>query len=249
MGYNLIMKYILTLILVIWSSGSACAYVDGHPPYNFKDGPPKHLQAQALVGEGKSESKSKDGRVYARLTEEKLYEIDFILKDGDLVLAQMSPKIRDPDSAFPYSVYRADLNKDGLDDLIVFSNYRGCGLGALADKTEIFLKKKEGGYHKIYFDSLSAGLQDYVDLDKDGRYEVIITDICFVNNHSYYYYNVYEFKENKLVNTGKKFKGFPKFVWFTYKHNDRDTVHLSEGERLEQVKKRDSGIFYAELNL
>lgn len=235
--------------MVIWFSASASAYIEDHPPFNFKDGPPKHLEAQALVGEGKSESKSKDGRVYARLIEEKLYEIDFILKDGDLVLAEMNPKIRDPDSAFPHSVYRADLNKDGLDDIIVFSNYRGCGLGALADKTEIFLKNKEGGYHKIYFDSLSAGLRDYVDLDKDSRYEVIITDICFVKNHSYYYYNVYGFEGNKLVNTGKKFKGFPKFVWFTYKPNDKDTLHLSEAERLEQVKQRDLAIFYADLDL
>lgn len=236
---------ILTGIALIFSCfyiKEVCAYFDNYPPYSFKKGAFGHLEAKPLVDFDKPKYKSRDGKISARL-KEKADSFDFMLKDGKTVLAN----INEDKTPLPNSVYQVDLDGNGLKDFIIFYNYRGSGLNAQKDRVEVFLKRKQGAYEKISYDTLSSGLEDFVDLDRDGKFEVIISGFYHGSKHNYFTYSIYKFADYKLVNADAQFKGFPKFVWITYKANDKDTTHLTQEERLAHPKEKDDSIQYKQV--
>lgn len=235
------MKTLFLLILISLSLplSDIFAYVNNYPPYKFKEGPPKHIKAKLLVDSDRPRFKSKDGRIFVRL-KEAADSFDFLLKDGKLVLARLT----DTAVPLPNSVYQADLDGNGIRDFIVFYNYRGSGLESQRDRVDIFLKKKGGTYQKISFDTFSAGIEDFVDLDGGGKWEVIITDFYSGHRHNYFTYNIYKLKDYRLLNADIQYKGFPKFVWMTYNKNDKDTSHLTKEERLSHTDKKNNAVQY-----
>lgn len=240
---NCIRSAFLTIsILFCLLYSNVFAYFDNYPPYSFSKGAFAHLDTKSLVDFDKSKYKSKDGKIVARL-KEKAESFDFFLKDGKLFLA----RIKEDSLPLPNSVYQADLDGNGLKDFIILYNYRGSGLASQKDRVELFLKEKQATYQKISYDTYSSGLEDFVDLNKDGKYEVIITDFYSGSNHNYFTYNIYKIIDYKLVNADAEFKGFPKFVWITHKRNDKDTVHLTNEEKLSLTEKKNSSIQYEEV--
>ena len=129
----------------------------------------------------------------------------------------------------------------------MFYNYRGPGLGGHKDRVEIYLRKNEGGFEKVAYDTFDAGAKDFIEPDPDGRLEVIITGFYEGNRHNYITYNIYEFKNYRLVNADAKVKGFPKFVQYTYKNNDQDAVRITAKERLLHTWGKSSSISYKEI--
>jgi len=229
------------VIIFCWTN-VALAYIDNYPPHKFKDGSYKHLKATELAGPKKSGYKSKDGKITVVFEgpQDEGYLYYLMLRDGETILID-EKYITTP---FPYAVYMADLDKNGLQDFIVISNYRGCGLAAYNDKVDIFLKRADGSYQKITYDTMGAELGDFVDLNKDGKYEVIITDIYRGQKHNYFTYSIYEFHDYKLVNSDNKNTGFPKFVWMTDKPNDKDTLHLTQEEKQKHIEEKNKSIVY-----
>ena len=238
------MKPFLALITIILflPASSAFAYFSNYPPYKFKEGSPKHIEAKLLVDSDKPRFKSKDGKIFVRL-KETAGSFNFLLKDGKLVLARLT----DDKVPLPNSVYQVDLDANGVKDFIVFYNYRGSGLASQKDRVDIFLKNKGGSYQKISFDTLSAGLEDFVDLDRDGKYEVIVTGFYSGNKHNYFTYDIYRLKGYRLVNADNRYSAFPKFIWITYNKNDKDTAHLTDEENLSHIGQKNDSIHYEEL--
>jgi hypothetical protein len=232
---------IITLIL-LFTSATAYAFFKQYPPYKFKDGSSKHLEAEPVVSHDKSEYKSKDGMVYARLKDAN-NTLDFLLKEDKTVLVFQ----KDREMSIPHAVYSVDLDKNGLKDFIVIYNYRGVGLEGYHDKVDIFLKRNDGKFQKISYDTMSAGLEDFIDLNKDGEFEIIITDVYSDKKHSYFTYNIYEINSYRLTNADSKFKGFPKFVWMTNKENDKSTTHLTKAEKAMHTNQKNSSIQYSEV--
>jgi len=230
--------FLITFFILLCCTSAFC-YFDEYPPYRFKDDRPKYLTLDPLVSLDKAEYKSKDGRVTARLKETS-DTLDLIVQEEGKVLVKMNVK----ETPLPYAVYQYDIDRNGLEDFIIFYNYRGCGLAASSDKVEIYLKQNNHSYQKISLDAMSSGLEDFVDLNKDGKYEVIVTGFYGGKDHNYFTYNIYEFSGGKLVNADLKFKGFPKFIWYTDKKNDKDTKHLSNKERAKHTEEKNSSIEY-----
>jgi len=218
---------------------SAFGYFENYPPFKFSETPPRHVNAELLVDNEKPDYKSKDSSIIARLKETS-DNFDFILKEGYIVLASLKEKI----TPFPYAVYRVDLDKNGLMDFIVFSSNRGCGLASQLVVVDIFLKKDDKTYQNINYEGFGSGLEDFVDLDQDGKYEIIIMDMYSSEKHNYFSYNIYELKNSKLINANSKFKKFPKFIWYTEDKNDKDTTHLTLEEKTKHIVKVDSKIQY-----
>lgn len=235
----------LTLTLLSLFYSNAFPYFDKYPPFLFKESSPAHLETKPLVDLDKPRYLSKDGKISAVLKEDAtdFDSFNFILKDGNLVLVQ----IKKDTPFYPYSVYQADLDQNGFKDFIIFYSYRENGFGAFRDRVEILLKKREGVYQKISYDTFSAGLEDFVDLNKDGRYEVIITSLYGGNKHNYFTYNVYKISAYMLKNADNQFKGFPRFIWFTYKENDKNTVHLTQDEKRLHTHDKNMSIDYEEI--
>lgn len=232
-------KFVLTLVILIQAffyNSIASAYFENYPPYKFKDGPPAHLEAKPLLGT--EEKYSKDGITVILKDSDKGYHLS-IKDDKKVVLDRSSDEY-----PRPQEVYRADLNGDGLQDFIVISWWGGAGLGSHEDQVELFLKKKDGSFTKIQYNALAAGLQDFVDLDKDGRYEVIMTGLYYGPGHNYFSYKHYQIKDYRLVES-KTLKGFPKFVWMTNKPNDKDTTHLTSKQKKMALGVFESDITYS----
>jgi hypothetical protein len=140
-----------------------------------------------------------------------------------------------------YSVYEIDIDGNGLNDYIVLL----CPMGStLLWAVDIYLQKQKGSHEKISYVSCGAALEDFVDINKDGHYEVIIGSLYEGEKHNYMAYSIHQFKNYRLINADKKFKAFPKFVWMTNKLNEEDTVHLSTKERQKHVAEKDSSIKY-----
>ena len=115
------MKSLLSLILILlcFPAAGIFAYFDNYPPYKFKEGPPRHIEAKLLVDSDRARFRSKDGRILVRL-KETAGSFNFLLKDGKLVLACLT----EDKLPLPSSVYQADLDANGIKDFIIFYNYR-----------------------------------------------------------------------------------------------------------------------------
>jgi len=238
---------VLTLLFIRDVSG----YVDTHPPHSLKDGPYKSLKAKPVYVWDSPEYHSADGQIRINVqksTEE--WSWDFFLQDGATVLADRHIDY----SPVPFEIYHLDINGDGLKDFIVLMTYMANGISFLHERVELFLKKKEGGYRQIAYDAVSVSIEDFVDLDNDGKLEVIFTGFYGQGGtkqdsrtHNYFSYNVYEFDGYRLKNADGKYKGFPKFVWFTHKSNDKDSGQVTLKERQQHLREKEKGLVYKDI--
>ena len=234
MKLNILALIFLFIILYI---PDVLAYRDNYPPYRFKDGPSAHLNAKPLIfGEGDYKSES----VVVHLTESKPFEVEFFIKAGNTVLVSTDKNME----WFPSSVFQADLNNDGRDDFIVIYNSRAPGFGGHHDRVEIYLQKQNDNFEKISYYTFDAGIEDFIGPDKTDKCKVIITGFYQGDRHSYFTYNIYEFKNYRLVNADAKVKGFPKFVWYTDKPNDEDAAQLTKKERSLLAREKNGSIHY-----
>ncbi|MBF0569840.1 MAG: hypothetical protein HQL18_03600 [Candidatus Omnitrophica bacterium] len=146
---------------------------------------------------------------------------------------------------FSRQVYSLDVDGNGTRDYVVFVLH---GKDTLLSEIHIYLGKPDGGYRKISFvDDIAAGIEDIVDIKGNGKWEVILGDIYTSKKQKYLSYSVYQFKNERLVNADKRFKGFPKFVWFTRKNNDKDTIHVTAKERKRHVCQKNAKILYEDI--
>ena len=227
------------IVFSLMAFSSICeAYMEDYPPYLFKDGAPAHLKAEMILGQGQREYKSSDKQFTGKVQEESFETYDLILKDGKVTIVD----IKKGDLPVPNVVYRGDVNGDGENDVIVLSSYRGNGLAANFDRVDIYLKGKKGKYHKVSYDTMSAGIEDFVDLNKDGNCEVIVTGFYGGKKHNYFTYSIYAIKGDSPVNADARFAGYPKFIQYTKKSNDKDTMHLTEKERKASVEKKNRDV-------
>ncbi|MDD4202198.1 MAG: hypothetical protein PHQ52_01895 [Candidatus Omnitrophica bacterium] len=140
-----------------------------------------------------------------------------------------------------------DLDGNGLNDCVVFRQYFGNSIAVLQGKVDIFLRFSETEFQHIYYEGFCIGSEDFVDMDKDGKSEIIRLDLVRGadkkgKEHNYWGYNIYELVDGKMVNANEKYEGFPKYVWYTEKHNDKDTSHLTKEYREKLAKEQYSKI-------
>jgi signal peptidase I len=226
-------KYCVSAVLLVMlmSAQISEAYIGDYPPFGFKEPQRKPVNAQCLVDLDGGEYVSKDGKLKAVLKDGK-DEFDFLLQgDGETLMTRTSLE----ETPVPCAVYRTDLNGDKNDDLIVLSNYRGCGLGAIVDHVDIFIKKKGHGYKLIAYDTFSAGIEDFLDINNDGKTEILTANFYEGEKHNYFVYRVYVIKGEDFVNVDKNVKGFPRFIWYTFKPNDKPAMSLGEKEKSEFI--------------
>ncbi|MBF0569887.1 MAG: VCBS repeat-containing protein [Candidatus Omnitrophica bacterium] len=149
---------------------------------------------------------------------------------------------KNSDLSDPSQIYAFDIDGNGLEDYIVILHP---GASELSGQLHIYLQKKKGLFQKISVArDVYAGIEDFVDVNNDGKYEVIIADVYESKRHNYFAYSIYEFKDGKLANADKKFRGFPKFVWMTDKPNDKNTARLSAKVQQDHVAKKSAAIKY-----
>ena len=239
-------KYIVTLLtLTLVFFGYFCdstfAFINSYPPYESNNGLFENIEAETLVDSNKEVFRSKDNQILVSLmnTGE---DFEFIVKEGQNNLVEKKSN----DSPKPFSVYRVDLDGNGLKDFLIFYNYNRWLYGVQEDKVEIILKKDNNSYRYISYDTINASSGDFVDLDKDGTYEIIITGIYNGIKKNYITYNVYKFKDLNLVNADNKYNGTLLSVWYEYSTNDGDKVesYFTKKEKLLHAEQKSNSIQY-----
>lgn len=178
----------------------------------------------------------------------------YLFKDGPFLHAQVKPladkeipvliKVEQKAEVSP-EVYPLDIDSNGTLDYVVFTHP---GKSRLKNNVFIYLTRKKGGLRKISFmKDAGGGIEDVVDINKDGKWEIILTDQFGSMKQNYLSYSVYVVRNYRLVNVDGRFKGFPKFVWFTKRDNDKDTMHLSADARQRHVQKKNKKIIYEDI--
>jgi len=233
-------KTILMVTVFFLNISVAHAYFEDYPPFKFGQKPPATIKTNLLVDYDHPDYKSSDGKVVARLAETP-DTFDFQLKVDGVILQEKKER----ETPFAYAVYEADLDKNGLRDYIIFSSERGCGLASQISIVDLYLGKADGGYDCIHYETFGAGIEDFVDYNKDGHAKVFIIDMYGGDKHNYFAYSVYKIQDGKLINANAETKGFPKFIWYTEKKNDKNTKHLTIDEKKQFIQKMDSQIKYS----
>ena len=224
-----------TFLFMCLHAAVGFAYLENYPPFKFDQKKPPHINATLLVDDKHSEYKSADGRVTAKLVWDTIKnEAYFVLKSGQVVLKEeMQASIFE---TAPFAAYVADINSDGIPDFIVFSHNHSNSWITADDNVEIFLGDQAGEFKSIAYKTKNADIEDFVDLNNDGKYKILrcLQEVVGARPaalHTYWHYNIYEIKHYKLVNINAPGNGFPKFIWFTEKPSDDETTRLTTDQR------------------
>lgn len=127
----------------------------------------------------------------------------------------------------------ADLNHDDRQDFVVEIPSMGCGLAG--EYNHIALAISDGKTYRITaLLTMSPGPEDFVDIDGDGRCEIVHS--AFIYNdaadepdrrpHNYRVYNLLEIQQGQLQ-VSRKDRRFPYWIWYTFKANHTPTRRLS----------------------
>ena len=213
--FSLAIVLLGTLLFACTNTIAGFAYLEDYPPFKFDEKKPPHISAALLVDEKHSEYKSADGQVTAKLVWDTIKnEVYFVLKCGQVVLKEeMQASIFE---TAPFAAYMVDINNDGISDFIVFSHNHSNSWVTADDNVEIFLGDQAGEFKSISYRTKSADVKDFVDLNNDGKYKIlrclqeVVDDESRPAQHTYWHYNLYEIKRDKLVNMNSPANGFPK---------------------------------------
>jgi len=134
-----------------------------------------------------------------------------------------------------------DINGDSLSDIKIFiPNFIRCGAYNYYANVIYFFQDTIGKFKKIsyhdgfYSDADTVGEDTIInrperDFDGDGNYEIITQTFQNYKGHSYWVYNLYNYKEGKLVNVNEK-ADYPIMVQLLYRENFSITNKLSRQE-------------------
>lgn len=127
-------------------------------------------------------------------------------------------------------VYYSDITGDGRKDLLIYSSPAGNGLGARIEMADMLVARADGSYQHASFEAYAAGPEDFIDVNGDGRYEMLWVNYYFKGGHSYWVYRVAEITDEGLQLNDTLVPDFPKIIWFTEKPNDTPTQKLTAVE-------------------
>jgi hypothetical protein len=131
-------------------------------------------------------------------------------------------------------VYWSDLNKDGKPDFIILSWSPGCGLPA--DDITFALSNKNG-YAITTIPTFSPDANDFVDIKHNGTCQFIQTTLINCpkardgKEHNFWVYNLFEIKGSKIILNNSMDRRFPKWVWYSFKPNHRETDLISSAQK------------------
>lgn len=145
------------------------------------------------------------------------------------------------DSSF-VDVYSADLNQDRPPDFIVNVNSGGCGLAGEISEAN-FLVSSKNGYHATAFEMWDFGQQDLV-VANQHHYLVLTRFIGGEEektrdhrDHNFWVYQLLRIDGDHFIPADAELPGFPKWVWYSYQDNHRETTLLTPAQKKRLLKK------------
>lgn len=130
------------------------------------------------------------------------------------------------------TMYVADINGDGLKDIKLIISTGSCGIASLNKNVIYLFQKQNNDFILISFNDMINEGRSERDFNKDGNYEIITMNLESYKNHNYWTFNVFNFKNDTLVNVNSKYN-YPIMIQFLNRENYSITKNLSS----QQMKK------------
>lgn len=135
----------------------------------------------------------------------------------------------------------ADINDDKLQDIKLIIPYMGNGTASLNTRVIYLFQQKSKGFTKISFmDKMNGENRPERDFNGDGNYEIITMTLKSYENHSYWLFNLFNFKNDDIVSTNNKYN-YPILIQFLYRDNFKITNKISRQKMkdFEQTKPQE----------
>lgn len=121
----------------------------------------------------------------------------------------------------------ADFNSDGLKDLKIITSYMGNGTASLNVRVIYLFQQADQSFKKISFNDKMSVNRAERDFDRDGNFEIITMDLISYENHNYWLYNLFNYKNAELVSVNSKHY-YPIMIQFLYRDNYEITKKISK---------------------
>ncbi len=221
----------------LWSR-EASAYPESHPPFPAgKPTPYSSLKAESVL-DYHVESPFEEGpvRISTSPERDKVGRVTEIRVNNQPIFDTASAH-SDLYFQFGSRVFYTDLTGDGRKDILVYSYPGSVGLGAHIEIADLLIAKADGQFTHVTFEGFAAGPEDFVDVNGDGRYEMLWVNYYFEGGHSYWVYRVVEIGDDNLRLNDQLTPDVPKLIWFTEKPNDKPTQKLTIAEREDLIRQ------------
>ena len=228
---------LLGLLLATISLISVHAYPSTHPPFPFKTKAPYRSLSVKPVIDYNYPATFTDGDLRIETAKVSEDQVTTRVSVGVKVLldtAKDSPDLPAPDGS---RVFYTDLTGDGRKDILVYAYPGSNGLGASIEVADLLIAQPDGTYYHESFEAYAASPQDFIDVNGDGRYEMLWVNYYFEGDHSYWVYRVVEIGDDGLRLNDQLIPDFPKIIWFTEKPNDQPTQKLTLAEHEDLIRQ------------
>jgi len=229
------MKFILALLLFI--------SMNSYAQYPFEKYPAiKYDTAVFKIIEGKGEYTNV---AVARYKNYRVELLESRLKDSCNLLLyfkdRLIKKINGDDFVSTYldgPLQIADIDGDGKFDFkINIWNVGAAGLASSRESKIYLFNKGDNKFSKTEILDFFPHMER--DINKKGKYEIIAQSLAEYKKHNYWIFNLYQYKNGKLINVSRKF-GYPIAVPFLFKDTYKVTHRIPKKEMkrlsLEQEK-------------
>jgi len=124
------------------------------------------------------------------------------------------------------SVYYTDINGDSLVDLKILCWYGGCGIAMLNMRVIYLFQQKDNTFKKVSYVDMALE-QAERDFSGDGNYEIMTRSLDHYQGHSYWTYNLYNYKNEKFICVNDKFN-YPIMIQYLNRENFKVTEKISK---------------------
>lgn len=236
-------RYIIFLIVVISLVyvKNSLGFDENYPPFDIRTWGNRMLKISPVIKGQKGEFKDKNVTIWCSPQGIEEYRAVVNIEYANKIVSKVVFPLSKDDPSILSEIYYVDIDKNGLSDIIIGTTSMGCGLGAFDNHIIVLFQTKPGKFRRLDFNTFYFDIRDFVDLKGDGKYELLITQLAGINcldgkGHDFWAYIPYEIKDFNLVLNRNLHPDFPKFIWFTEKHNDKPTSKLSQKEKDDYIK-------------
>ena len=171
---------------VVW------AYPNSHPPFPSGAPSPYPIAAISPVIDYEKPAEFREGQLRVAVTQRSEGQFATEVWVGGAKILDTAEAYGDIPLPVGSRVFYADLTGDGRKDLLVYSSPAGNGLGAWIELADLLVAQADGTYNHTSFEAYAAGPEDFIDVNGDGRYEMLWVNYYFEGDHSYWVYRVAE---------------------------------------------------------
>jgi hypothetical protein len=234
------MKYIFFILVLLT--------LKGYAQYPFEKFPVKKYDSVAfkLVGED-FDTTSVDYAHYKNYTI-KLVRDKSAQLGGKILLYYKGKLIKTADGHFgmirsaDFPLYIEDVNGDGIPDFVFKTfNSAGTGLAGAHIYNTWFIKKSNNDFQTIQFQSFYDKPERQYKFDGKGNYITIGQSLTFYKRHSYWIFDLYQYKNGKLINVSEEYN-YPVAVPYLDKETYTPTNKIPK-KQLERLSLKQANFF------